>query len=112
MVDFGDHPNDHSSLWVGYPWQVAPLQSLRPFGQPGVLSSSHPVLSTVFWSRCVPLDFTGFSGGGQFGFTLRQDGFGSAFEFIFRGNVADGTMQAAVSGDVHPAREDQGHRRM
>ena len=89
-------PNDNSSPWVGYPRQVALQQGLLAFCQPMLLLSVHLLLSRCFSLRCFPLDFTGFSGCGEFGVTLGQDNFDVRFLHCFTDFPVDNITTKAI----------------
>ena len=89
-------PHDYSSPSTDYPWQGAPGQSLRPFHPPGVFLGFVSWLSRFFPLRCLSLGFACLPGGGEFGIPSCLDRFGTAFEFVFRRNIAYRTMEPLV----------------
>jgi hypothetical protein len=104
---FGNgHPYGNPSHPAGYPWQVAPLQSLLPFYRPMALLPSLRLLSSRYSSRCFASCLTCFSGCGEFGITTGQDRFGSAFELVLGRYVADRTMQTPGIVMVHEIGND------
>ena len=100
------HPYGNPSHPAGYPWQVAPQQSLLPFHRPMALLSSLRLLSSRYCSRCSAFCFACFSGRGEFGVTIGQDRFGSAVEFVLRRYVADRAVQTPDIVMVHEIGHD------
>jgi hypothetical protein len=94
-------PYGNPSHPAGYPWQVAPQQSLLAFHRPMALLSSLRSLSSRYSSRCSAFRFACFSGGGEFGIALGQDRFGSAVELVLGRYVADRAVQTTGIVMVH-----------
>ena len=100
------HPYGNPSHPAGYPWQVAPQQSLLLFHRPMALLSSLRLLSSRYSSRCSAFRFACFSCGGEFGITLGQDRFGSAVELVLRRYVADRAVQTSGIVVIHEIGHD------
>ncbi len=95
------HPYGNPSHPAGYPWQVAPQQSLLAFHRPMALLSSLRLLSSRYSSRCSTFRFVCFSGRGEFGITLGEDRFGSAVELVLWRYVGDRAVQTPGIVMVH-----------
>ena len=67
---------------------------------------SFDACQVTFPLGCLSFNFTGLSGGGEFGVSLGLDHFGAALKFVEGRDIAEGAVQTLVIVMVHKSSDD------